>query len=78
MSDADAQPEELREILRLATALAEQFMQSEAAEDAAHPERLKALISSAQFLHDQGVSWPPVLREAVGKAAERMEAIRGL
>lgn len=77
MTDADAHPDELHEVLRLATALAEQFMQSEAAEVSAHPERLKALISSAQFLHDHDVSWPPVLREAVGKAVERMEAIRG-
>jgi len=77
VSDADVQPEELREILRLAMALAEQFLQSDAAEDSTHPERLKALISSAQFLHDHDVSWPPVLHEAVSKAVERMEAIRG-
>lgn len=77
MSDADAQPEELCEILRLAMTLAEQFLQSEAAEDSAHPERLKTFISAAQFLHDHEVAWPPILREAVSQAVERMQAIHG-
>ncbi|MGU3479517.1 hypothetical protein [Methylobacterium sp. D48H] len=76
MSDTDAQPDDIQEILRLATALAEQFVQSEA-EESARPERLKALISAAQFLHDHDVAWPTALREAVGKAVERMEAVSG-
>jgi len=76
VNETDAPPEELHEILRLATALAEQFLRSDPAEDAAHPESLKILISSAQFLHDHDVSWPRVLREAVGKAVERMESVR--
>ncbi|MGU3546249.1 hypothetical protein [Methylobacterium sp. A52T] len=76
MNDTDAQPEELNEILRLATALAEQFLQSKT-EESAHPERLKALISAAQFLHEHDVAWPPALREAVGNAVQRMEAVRG-
>lgn len=77
MSNAEAEPWELREILRLATALAEHFLKSDAAEVSAHPERLKVLLSATQFLHDHDVSWPPVLREAVVKAAERLEGIRG-
>jgi hypothetical protein len=76
VNDTDAQPEELNEILRLATALAEQFLQSKT-EESAYPERLKALISAAQFLHEHDVAWPPALREAVGNAVQRMEAVRG-
>lgn len=77
MSNAEAEPGELHEILRLTTALAEQFLKSDAAEESAYPGRLKVLISAAQFLHDHDVSCPPILREAAVKAAERMEAIRG-
>jgi len=76
VNETDAPPEELHEILRLAMALVEQFLQSEA-EEAGHLERLKALISAAQFLHDHDVAWPPALREAVGKVVERMEAVSG-
>ncbi|QGY01434.1 hypothetical protein MMSR116_05610 [Methylobacterium mesophilicum SR1.6/6] len=77
MTDADAQPEELHEILRLATELAQHCLQADAAEQSAYPERRKVLLSAAQFLHDNGVAWSPVLREAVARATERIEPLPG-
>ncbi|MGH1575124.1 hypothetical protein ACRAWG_36365 [Methylobacterium sp. P31] len=65
------------EILRLVVALAQQMLASEMTEPSITPERLKVLMSAAQFLHDNDVPWPPVVREAMGKIAERMEAAHG-
>src|SRR6478609_698639 len=74
MSDAEAHPADLDATLRLVTALAEQLMRSQLAEGSISPERLRGLISGAQFLHDNNVPWPPVVREAMDKIADRMEA----
>jgi len=76
MSDTDAHPGDLDETLRLVTALAEQLTRSQFAEGSISPVRLRVLISSAQFLHDNNVPWPPVVREAMGRLADRMEAAK--
>jgi hypothetical protein len=73
---SDAGPSDLEETLRLVTALAEQLTRSQLAEGSISPARLKVLISAARFLHDNNVPWPPVVREAMGKVADRMEAAR--
>jgi hypothetical protein len=74
----DAEPADLDETLRLVTALAEQLMTSQLAESSVSPARIKVLISAAQFLHDNNVSWPPIVREAMSKLAYRMEAAKAV
>jgi hypothetical protein len=77
MSDSDAQAEDLDHILRLVTALAENLTAPDIANDSVHPERLRVLISAAQFLHDHDVPWPPVVHATMDTILKRMEAIRG-
>jgi hypothetical protein len=76
MSDDDAQPRDLDEVLRLATALAEQMLASEIPTHSMSPARLTALISAAQFLHENDVPWPTAVQEALDKIRERMEATK--
>lgn len=76
MSDDDAQPADFDETVRLVTALAEQLLASQTAEGSIPPERLRVLISAAQFLHDNDVPWPAVVREAMDKIADQMEAAK--
>ena len=72
MSDDDAQPQDLDEVLRLATALAEQLLASEIPAQSMSPVRIKALIGAAQFLHENDLPWPAVVQEALDKVRERM------
>ena len=72
MSDDDAQPQDLDEVLRLATALAEQLLASEIPAQSMSSVRIKALIGAAQFLHEHDVPWPAAVQEALNKVRERM------
>ena len=76
MSDDDALPHDLNEVLRLATALAEQMLASEITVHSMSPARLTALIGAAQFLHENDVPWPPAVQEALDKIREHMEAAK--
>lgn len=76
MSDNDAQPRELEEVLRLATALAEQLLVSEIPTRSMSPARAKALIGAAQFLHENDVPWPAAVQEAFDKIREHMAATK--
>jgi hypothetical protein len=67
MSDDDAQPGDLNEVLRLATALAEQMLASEIPVQSISRPRLTALLGAAQFLDDNDVPLPTVVREALDK-----------
>lgn len=77
MSNADALPQELDETLHLLTALATHLLASEIEEPAIAPERVKVMISAARFLQENDVPWPPVVREALNRIAQRMEARHG-
>lgn len=74
MSDDDAQPQDLDEVLRLATALAEHVLTSEITASSISPARLRALIGAAQFLHENDLPLPAAVHEALDKIRERMEA----
>jgi hypothetical protein len=74
--DDDTQPRDLDEVLRLETALAEQMLASEIPAGSMSPERLKALIAGAQFLHDKDVPWPAEVHEALDKIREHIEAAK--
>lgn len=76
MSDNDAQPRDLEEVLRLATALAEQLLASEIPARSMSHVRGKALIGVAQFLHENDVPWPAAVQEALGKIREHMAAAK--
>lgn len=77
MSDADAQPQELDEILRLVTALAEQLLASGNSERSISPERLRVMVSAAQFLHDNDVPWSPAVQKILNEIAGQREARHG-
>ncbi|WP_091721854.1 hypothetical protein [Methylobacterium phyllostachyos] len=67
MSDDDAHPRDLDEVLRLATALAEQMLASEIPAQSISRPRLRALIGAAQFLDENDVAWPAAVHEALDK-----------
>lgn len=72
MSDDDAQPQDLNEVLRLVTSLAEQMLASEASATSMDPARVRALVGAAQLLDDNDVPLPTAVQEALGKIRERM------
>jgi hypothetical protein len=74
--DDDAQPRDLDEVLRLATALAEQLLADEIAARSMSPARAKALIGAAQFLHENDVPWPAAVQEVLDKIREQMAAAK--
>lgn len=76
VSDNDAQPRELEEVLRLATALAEQLLVSEIPARLMSPARATALIGAAQYLHENDVPWPAAVQEALDKIREHMAAAK--
>ena len=76
MSDDDAQPHDLDEVLRLATALAERLLASEIPALSISPVRVKALIGAAQFLHENDVPWPAAVQDALDKIREHMAAAK--
>lgn len=76
MSDDDAQPRDLDEVLRLATALAEQMLASEISARSFTPARLTALIGAAQFLHENDVPWPAAVQAILDKIRERVDATK--
>jgi hypothetical protein len=67
MSDDDAQPGDLNEVLRLATALAEQMLTSEIPVQSISRPRLTALLGAVQFLDDNDVPLPTAVQEALDK-----------
>lgn len=73
--ESDAQSEKMHEIVQLTTALAQEVLRSNATKEPSYTDRRKVLENAAQFLYDHNVPWPPVVCEAVAKAAERVEAI---
>lgn len=76
MSQPGDQPADFDETVRLVTVLAEQLLASQTAEGSISPERLRVLISAAQFLNDNDVPWPAIVRAAMDKIANRMEAAK--
>jgi hypothetical protein len=76
VSEDDALSENLDEVLRLVTALAEQLLTSEIPAGSISPERLRALIGAVQFLDDNDVPWPASVQEALDKVRQRMDAKR--
>ena len=76
MNEDDALSEDLDEVLRLVTALAEQMLASEITAGSISPARLTALIGATQFLADNDVPWPAAVQEAVDKVRQRMEATK--
>lgn len=76
MSDDEAHPRDLDEVLRLATALAKQMLASEIPTQSISRARLTALIGAAQFLDDNDVPWPATVQEALHKIREHMGAAK--
>jgi hypothetical protein len=74
MSEDDVLSENLDEVVRLVTALAEQMLASEIPAGSISPARLRALIGAVQFLDDNDVSWPVSVQEALDKVRQRMDA----
>jgi hypothetical protein len=66
----------MSEVLRLASALAEQMLGSQVMGRALPPNQLIALVRAARFLSDNNVSWPPLVEEVVRLATEKMQAAR--
>lgn len=77
MSDDDAHPLDLDEVLRLATALAEQLLASEIPAQSILRPRFRALIGAAQFLDDNDVPWPAAVQEALDRIRGHMNAAEG-
>ncbi|MCJ2093927.1 hypothetical protein MKK67_15710 [Methylobacterium sp. J-072] len=74
--DAETDPKaaKMPEVLRLATALAEQMLASQIMGRAISPEQFTALVSAARLLQDNDVPWPPLVQEVVQELAERLDA----
>ena len=70
----DPQAARMPEVLRLATALAEQMLAAQIMGRAISPAQFTALVSAARLLQDKDVPWPPLVQEVVHELAERMEA----
>ena len=77
-TDADGDPRiaKMPEVLRLATALAEQMLASQIMGRAISGDQFTALVSAARLLQDNDVPWPPLVQEVVHELAERLEAAR--
>lgn len=69
-----AQSDQIQEIIRLMTALANEVLRSDIGELEPQADRGEVLISAAQLLYDHNVPLPPVVCEAVIKAVERVGA----
>ncbi|MCJ2122066.1 hypothetical protein [Methylobacterium sp. J-077] len=74
--DVETDPKAARmpEVLRLASALAEQMLASQIMGRSISSEQLTALVSAARLLQDNDVPWPPLVQEVVQELAERMDA----
>ncbi|WP_267428086.1 lipopolysaccharide biosynthesis protein [Methylobacterium sp. GC_Met_2] len=77
-AEADDQAEPMDKIIQLMTALSKEILQSDITKDELFSDRRNVLLSAAQLLHDHNVPWPPVVCEAVIKAAERVSAFSDL
>jgi hypothetical protein len=73
--DVDPQVAKMPEVLRLATALAEQMLASQIMGRSISGEQFAALVSAARLLQDNNVPWPPLVQEVVHELAERMNAV---
>jgi hypothetical protein len=73
-----ATPEQLAEVLRLCTALADRALDAKIMGRPVPEEQAVALLKAARFLQDHGVEWPPlltqVLHELAGRRDERSSA----
>jgi hypothetical protein len=76
MTDADAEPTKMSEVLRLANALAEQMLGSQIMGRSIPTSHLTALVIAARYLTDNNITWPPLVQEVVHEMAERMESAR--
>ncbi|MCJ2059791.1 hypothetical protein MKL09_25075 [Methylobacterium sp. J-048] len=66
--------DKMPEVLRLATALAEQMLASQIMGRSISGAQFTALVSAARLLQDNDVPWPPLVQEVVHELAERMHA----
>lgn len=71
----DPQAAKMPEVLRLATALAEQMLASQIMGRSISGDQFSALVSAARLLQDNNVPWPPLVQEVVHELAERMNAV---
>ncbi|MHB2210906.1 hypothetical protein [Methylobacterium sp. CM6257] len=76
MGDAHAQALDVRHILRLSTALAEQILGLDKTDHPLSENEVAALVKAARFLYDNDVPWPAVVQKAIDMLAEQMEAVR--
>ncbi|CAA2160490.1 hypothetical protein WYO_0317 [Methylobacterium sp. GXF4] len=74
-AEVDPRAAKMPEVLRLATALAEQMLASQIMGRAISGEQFTALVSAARLLQDNNVPWPPLVQEVVHELAERMNAV---
>lgn len=74
MSDDDAQPHDLVEVLLLTTALAENMLASEIPTRSIDPARIRALIGAAELFHDHAVPLPTAVQKALDKIREQTGA----
>jgi hypothetical protein len=67
-------PEQLSEVLRLCTLLADRALDAKIMDRPVPAEQAAALAKAARLLQDHGVEWPPlltqVLHELAGKAGQ--------
>jgi hypothetical protein len=76
MTNANAEPTKMSEVLRLANELAEQMLGSQIMGRSIPTSHLTALVTAARYLTDNNITWPPLVQEVVREMAERLESAR--
>lgn len=72
--ESDAEAAKMPEVLRLATALAEQMLAAQIMGRSISSDQFTALVGAARLLQDNDVPWPPLVQEVIHELADRLQA----
>ncbi|MHC2109275.1 hypothetical protein [Methylobacterium sp. CM6246] len=73
MTDEPPSPEQLSEVLRLCTVLADRVFDAQMMGRTVPADHAVALAKAARFLQDQGVEWPPMLTHVMHELADKTD-----
>lgn len=72
MTAEPTSPEQLAEVLRLCTALADRALDAKIMGRPVPEEQAVALLKAARLLQDHGVEWPPLLTQILHELASEV------
>ncbi|MCJ2139477.1 hypothetical protein [Methylobacterium sp. E-066] len=71
-------PVRVEQILRMSTALAEQFLIAQASGGPFDEKHIEAVTVAARFLLENELPWPPVVGEAIEVLAGRVDEVKAI